>query len=137
MRPCNGRKLPRFFVVNPRSDRRMELRFYSREIVTARWVQEGEKRMAPAVASDISKSGLRMRSDAAIPENARVQISFSTASDHISCFGAVVWARPAAAGHGHDFGVDISEWHGIVKGSRSYLRYLGNRKKFDRRQRPR
>jgi hypothetical protein len=127
------RKLTRFYVINPISDRRVEQRFDSREDVLVRFPESGK--IVTAVALDVGKSGLRLESDAEIVVGAELEVAFPKAVDHIRCFGRVAWTKPV--GTGRLAGVAVESWHGVVLGEESWTRYKGTGPKKDRRNLPR
>lgn len=127
------RKLTRFYIINPISDRRTEQRFDAREDVLVRFPESG--RVAPAVAVDVGKTGLRLETNAEVPVGVEVEIAFPKALDHIRCFGRIAWAKPAT--EGRVAGVAIDSWHGVVLGEESWTRYKSPVPKKDRRGQPR
>jgi hypothetical protein len=127
------RKLTRFYIINPISDRRTEQRFDAREDVVVRFPETGK--VCPAVALDLARTGLRLESGAEMPVGADVEIAFPKAVDHIRCFGRIAWVKPG--GNGTTAGVAVDAWHGVVLGEASWTRYKGAAPKKDRRGRPR
>lgn len=127
------RKLTRFYIINPISDRRMEQRFDSREDVLLRFLSNGN--VAPAVALDVGKKGLRIETEGELFAGEDVEISFPRGTDHIRCFGQIVWVKPL--GTIRIAGVSVESWHGVVLGEDSWLRYKGVVSKKDRRAKKR
>ncbi len=132
-----ARKIPRFYVINPNTDRRFEMRFYAKENVVIRMGEGNERKMIPAVACEIGRRGIRLKTDVTLPEGAHIQMSFPNTPDHINCFGRVVWCHPPKMGSGFETGVEVNAWHGITEGEYSYRRFLNNRARTDRRTHPR
>jgi len=137
MRNFLNRKMPRFFVINPNTDRRFEMRFYAKENVVIKLIEKDERKMVTGVASEIGRRGIRLKTETALPEGGNIQIAFPNTPDHVNCFGRVVWSHPPKLGPGYESGVEVNAWHGITEGEYSFKRFLGNRAKADRRTRPR
>lgn len=135
MRLSTPRKLTRFYVINPITDRRFEQRFESRQDVQIRFENSGHA--VQAVACDVSKRGLRLETEIKLEPGRDIQVVFPDSPDHIRCFGHVVWSRPLEEGSNYESGISIDAWYGIVQGEDSWKRYRGIRPKHDRRQRPR
>jgi len=127
------RKLTRFYIINPIGDRRVETRFESREDVMVRVCDNGA--LAPAVAVDVGKTGLRLETDAELMAGMEIEVAFPNAADSIRCFGRVAWVKPM--GTGRQAGVAVEAWHGVVLGEESWTKYKSVLPKRDRRNRPR
>ena len=128
------RKLTRFYIINPISDRRVEQRFEAREDVVIRFPESGK--MGPATAVDVGKTGMRLETEMDLPVGCDVEIAFPKAVDHVQCFGRVAWVKPSGE-KTRIAGVAIDSWHGVVLGEESWTRYKGTAPKKDRRGRPR
>ena len=135
MKLQSQRKLTRFYVINPVSDRRFEQRFESREDLMIRFDRVG--RSFPAVGYDISRRGIRIETAVRLEPGMELQLVFPEAPDHIRCFGRVVWARPFEDGYEYEGGVAVDAWYGVVEGEDSWKKYKGFRPKRDRRLLPR
>ena len=128
------RKLTRFYIINPVGDRRIETRFESREDVMIRFCETDA--LAPAVAVDVGKTGLRLETDAELMAGADIEVAFPNGADHIRCFGRVAWVKPMGP-KSRQAGVAVEAWHGVVLGEESWTRYKSALPKKDRRNRPR
>lgn len=135
MKTAPVRKLPRFYIINPVTDRRLEPRFESREDVVIRFDESG--RTYPAVAHDIWRRGMKLECSVQLPVGAGVQIAFPNVPDHIRCFGRVVWCRAKEKSKDFENGVAIDAWHGIVEGEDSWKKFRGLKLKADRRAKQR
>src|SRR5258706_11453164 len=123
MSSFSNRKVPRFFIINPVQDRRMEVRFESEEQVEV--FLEGSKETISAVAYDIGKQGLRLRTKKPFDLDSSLQIGFHDNPENIRCFGHVVWSKSSEEGNAFECGVQITSWHGIVSGNNSWKKYKG------------
>lgn len=130
-----ARKVTRFYIINPISDRRVEARFEARESVIVRLEDTGKK--FPATARDIGQRGLRLESDVPIEIESQIQVVFPNAQDNVQNYGRVVWAKYYEASKTYECGVAIDAWHGIVEGENSWKRFKGTQPKNDRRSGPR
>lgn len=130
-----NRKSPRFFIINPVSDRRLETRFESREKIQIRSEESGE--VITGIAEEIGEKGLRFESPSFFDSGSRIQLVFSETPDNIGCFGHIVWVRPADEKKGYVCGVSIESWHGIINGNQSWKRLKGFHPKRDRRRKSR
>lgn len=135
MKKNTARRFPRFYVINPLPDRRLDPRFDSSENVVMRFSES--LAVYPAVAHEVSRRGLRLESSVRIELGTTVQISFPNAIDHIQAFGQVVWTRERPGKARFDSGVRVEAWHGIFMGRESWKKYAGIRPKGDRRARRR
>ncbi len=129
------RKLTRFYVINPVTDRRREHRFESRESVVVRLERIGKT--SPATAYDIGQTGLRLETLFPPEIGSDLQLVFPNTADHVRCFARVVWSRPLENRKSFESGLSIEEWHGFVEGGMSWKRYHGLNPKGERRQRKR
>ena len=135
MRQPSHRKITKFFIVNPITDRRLETRFDSREEVLIRVQRTGQT--FPGCALEIGKNGLKLESFNLLKPGVDLQIIFPKTTDQIRCFGKVVWGRKLEKTQDFEFGIAIESWYGIVSGNGSWKQLKGFRKKKERRQKPR
>ncbi len=135
MRAASPRKLTRFYIINPVGDRRLEQRFESKEDIVLRIPQSGK--MGPAVAYDVGRHGMRLECEWNIQPGTDIEAVFPNTSDHMRCFGHVVWVRERAFGKFYDCGVSIDVWHGIVSGESSWTVVKGSTPKSERRKKSR
>ena len=135
MRPNAQRKLTRFYIINPVTDRRVEQRFESRENVFLRMPQTS--RSGPAVAYDIGKNGLRMECDWMVQSGMDIEIAFPNSLDNMKCYGHVAWVKERAFGKFYECGIAIDVWHGIVGGENSWTNVRGAKPKAERRNKGR
>lgn len=134
MRPLS-RKTPRFYVINPITDRRTETRFESRETAVVRFLTTDKS--APALAYDVGRYGLKIEMTHGAEPGDRLQIAFPSRPDHARCFGHVAWVRPMTETRKFEIGVAVDDWQGVVNGGNSWRGLKGVRPKQDRRTRPR
>jgi hypothetical protein len=130
-----ARKITRFYIINPISDRRVEARFEARENVIVRLEDTGKK--FPASARDIGQRGLRLESDTAVEIDTQIQVVFPNAQDNVQCYGRVAWTKYFESTKTYECGVAVDAWHGIVEGENSWKRFKGDQPKHDRRAGPR
>jgi hypothetical protein len=135
MKHMPARRFPRFYVINPLTDRRLDQRFSSTENVVMRLSQS--LAVHPAVAHEVSRRGLRLESTIRIEVGTAIQIAFPNAIDHIQAFGVVAWTRELPGKTKFESGVRVEAWHGIFMGNESWKKYTGMRPKNDRRLRRR
>lgn len=131
----NERKTPRFFIINPITDRRNETRFESRYEITV--TIKSTKKSFTSVAYDIGQYGLKMEAPEPLEVGTAVEIAFPHSKENINCFGQVVWNRPMGGDRKQEIGVMISDWHGIVAGRNSWIQFKGIKLKQDRRRKAR
>lgn len=131
MRPSSARKLTRFYIINPITDRRVEQRFESRENVFVRMPQTG--RSGPAVAYDIGRNGLRIECDWTVQSGMDIEVAFPNSTDNMKCYGHIVWCKERAFGKFYESGIAIDVWHGIVEGENSWTKVRGSKPKSERR----
>lgn len=131
MRAQQKRKTPRFFIVNPLSDRRREARFESRESVVIRVQNTGKT--FPAIAYDIGHKGIKLESKDLLKPDMTLQVAFPNSVDHVRCFGKTVWSKSLGKTHDFETGVVVEGWFGIVEGGASWQHYKGFKPKRDRR----
>lgn len=117
------RKTPRFFVINPISDRRVEIRFDSSQSVNV--FEPQTDRTLVGTAHDIGRRGMRLDSPQHLTPGDMVQISFPESHDAIHCYGRVVWTRHKEGGSGFQCGIEVEVWHGIVAGPDSWQKLKG------------
>lgn len=129
------RKLTRFFIINPVTDRRLETRFESKENVDVR--DEETEKVFPAIAFDIGRHGLRLETTEKTEIGKTYQIAFLETPDNIRCFAMAVWVKKREEGSGYETGLAISAWHGIVMGKESWEKFKGVKLKRDRRRKTR
>ncbi|MFN0118301.1 MAG: PilZ domain-containing protein [Elusimicrobiota bacterium] len=127
------RKMTRFYIVNPITDRRTEQRFSSKESVVVK-IEENSK-VFPAIAFDVGRSGLRLEAWGEVVVGSYLQISFPNSPEHIRCFGQIVWSKRVDGKDYFIFGVSIGAWHGVVSGENSWKKYKGSNIQSDRRSR--
>lgn len=131
MKLFRWRKEPRFFIVNPNTDRRGEVRFESRESVVVRMLSTGKS--LPGVAFDIGQKGLKLHlPDMPLPESG-VQIQFPNFAENIQCFGHIIWTHPVEGQDIFEAGFVVESWLGIVEGGNSWKKLIGFKIKKDRR----
>jgi hypothetical protein len=135
MRSNSQRKLTRFYIINPITDRRVEQRFESREQIFLRIPQIG--RSGPAVAYDIGRSGLRLECDWNVQPGMDIELAFPNSTDNMKCYGNIVWCKERAFGKFFECGISIEVWHGIVEGENSWTKVRGAKPKPERRNKGR
>jgi len=126
-----SRKIHRFHVINPKTDRRHEQRFESQEDVLVRFEHTG--RSFPGVAYDIGKKGLKLESNIPLESGMNLQVTFPKALGHVRAFGRVIWAHPIPNHTSFESGLSLDVWYGIIEGEHSWKTYKGHKPRKDRR----
>ena len=132
MSTVHPRKAPRCFVINPISDRRVEVRFNSTQAVQI--FEPQTERTLQGHASDIGRRGLKLECDHLLTNGETIQITFPETHDAIHCYGHVVWTRAKEEGGGYHSGIEVHAWHGIVAGPDSWQKLKGVHPKRERRR---
>lgn len=127
------RKLTRFFVINPRPDRRIESRFSSRSDVVVKMGEGPADKIYKAVAFEIGQYGMRLEVETPLNPGAHIQVAFPNTLDNVRCFGRVVWCQKSKASLGHECGLSVESWYGITDGAASWKKFAGPFPKKDRR----
>jgi hypothetical protein len=127
------RKLTRFFVINPRPDRRIESRYSARSNVVVKLGEETTDKVMSAVAFEVGQFGMRLEISTKINPGTTVQVAFPNTLDNVRCFGRVVWTQISKAGPGYESGVSVENWYGITDGPASWKKFVGPHPKKDRR----
>jgi hypothetical protein len=130
-----SRKLPRFYIINPVNDRRLECRFESQEPVEVKDQHNGKT--TSAIALEIGKQGLKLETSEFMDVGKNIQVEFHTTNDHVGCFGYIAWTRRKEEGDSFESGVSIDAWHGIIQGEESWKKFKGIKPKRDRRRKTR
>jgi len=127
-----NRKTPRFFIINPVTDRRMECRFESLETVDIRDEETGKT--ISGVASDIGRRGLKLESPTHLLVGNTIQVAFQDDIENVRCFGHVAWSKRKEDSSDYESGLQIDSWHGIILGPDSWKKFKGVKVKRDRRR---
>ncbi len=132
--PMVQRKLTRFFVINPRPDRRIESRYSARTDVVVKLADgPSDNKIQPAVAYEVGQFGMRLEIAAKLAPGTQIQVAFPNTLDNVRCFGRVIWTQVSKAGPGHESGLAIDNWYGITDGPASWKKFVGPHPKKDRR----
>jgi hypothetical protein len=132
MKTLTTRKEPRFFVVNPITDRRLEFRFETSEEVHVRL--EETREVFPALATEIGRYGMKIETNGILQEGTQIQVAFLNDPENIRVFGLVVWSKKKEDSSVHESGLVLDSWHGIVMGKDSWKKHKGILPKRDRRE---
>ncbi|MCB4755819.1 MAG: PilZ domain-containing protein [Elusimicrobia bacterium] len=135
MNYAQARKLTRFYVINPRSDRRGEDRFDAFQNAVVRC--SGTEEMFPGVVLEVGQKGLRLLIKSSLAIGTDIEMAFPNTPDHVRCFGRVIWIKRRSNAGEIEVGVEVNAWHGIVQGPESWKKFKSPTPKKDRRQRPR
>jgi hypothetical protein len=127
------RKLTRFFVINPRADRRLESRYSARSNVVVKTGEGPADKVVTAIAFEIGQMGMRLELDSKLNIGLHIQVAFPNTLDNVRCFGRIVWCQVSKAGPGYECGIAIESWYGITDGSESWRKFAGPAPKKDRR----
>jgi hypothetical protein len=127
------RKLTRFFVINPRPDRRIESRFSAKSDVVVKTGEGPADKVYKAVAFEIGQFGMRLELAEKLNPGLPIQIAFPNTLDNVRCFGRVVWSQVSKAGPGNECGVSVESWYGITDGPGSWKKFANPNPKKDRR----